>query len=418
LSSEASDKHLNRLESKKVSESIVPSPDHPLPEMQLEPPTEPLVPEPRVSINPEAENPPWSGLDLVIIGLVLLAALFFFSAIFFMLALHESQSSGTSATEFSRTPGPQIIVPSMTLAYFVMLGAMYGLVKRQRRRPFWQAVGWHWPSGWWLGYIVFGSILAVGLGELSRVLPIPKSLPMDRFFQNRQGAYLMMFFGVAIAPFAEEMLFRGFLYPVLDRWLETLFMTPQRIRRGCVWILIMAGWGYLEHHLPIAWSLLLAAVAFLGTAAFFVAQNLRSRGMQAHFMLLPGAALVAWALASRSIADHAFGSATAGLVVLACLLGVVSTASPVDVSAAGRWGRAVAVLITSGGFALVHGEQLGQAWGPLLLLFMIGLVLTLTRVVTRSITPGFLIHVGYNLTLFTLLYLGTDHFRHLERMTQ
>ena len=93
------------------------------------------------------------------------AALFFFSAIFFMLALHESQSSGTSATEFSRTPGPQIIVPSMTLAYFVMLGAMYGLVKRQRRRPFWQAVGWHWPSGWWLGYIVFGSILAVGLGE-------------------------------------------------------------------------------------------------------------------------------------------------------------------------------------------------------------------------------------------------------------
>ena len=405
-------------ESKKVSKSIVPSPDHLLPEMQVEPPTEQLAPKPQIRVNPDAENPPWSGFDLLIIGMVLLAALFFFSAVFFMLALRQSQSSGKSAIELSRTPGPQIIVPSMTMAYFVMLGAMYALVTRHRRRPFWQAVGWQWPSGWWLGYIVTGGVLAVGLGELSRLLPIPKSLPMDRFFQNRQGAYLMMFFGVAIAPFAEEMLFRGFLYPVLDRWLETLFMTPQRIRRGCVWLLIMAGWGYLEHHLPIAWSLLLAAVAFLGTAALFVAQSLRSRGRQAHFVLLPGAALVAWGLASRSIVDHAFGSATAGLVVLACLLAVVSTASPVEVSAAGRWGRFLAVLITSAGFALVHGEQLGQAWGPLLVLFMVGLVLTLARVVTRSVTPGFLIHVGYNLTLFSLLYLGTDHFRHLERMTQ
>ena len=42
----------------------------------------------------------------------------------------------------------------------------------------------------------------------------------------------MMIFGVAIAPLAEEMLFRGFLYPVLDRWLQTLFMTPRQLRRG------------------------------------------------------------------------------------------------------------------------------------------------------------------------------------------
>ncbi len=86
---------------------------------------------------------------------------------------------------------------------------------------------------------------------------------MDKFFQNRQGAYLMMIFGVAIAPLAEEMLFRGFLYPVLDRWLQTLFMTPRQLRRGCIWVLIMAAWGYLEHRLPLAWSVLLAAVVFL-----------------------------------------------------------------------------------------------------------------------------------------------------------
>jgi hypothetical protein len=67
---------------------------------------------------------------------------------------------------------------------------------------------------------------------------------------------------------------------------------------------------------------------------------------------------------------------------------------------------------------MMHSEQLGSAWAPLLVLFAVGCILTITRAVTRSVAPGVLIHVGYNATLFGLLYLATDHFRHLERMTQ
>jgi membrane protease YdiL (CAAX protease family) len=395
----------------------VSSPENLLPQLQVEPPSEPMATPLAAAINPGAENPPWSGLDLLLIGMVLLAALFFFSATFFILALHGPPSLGISAAELTKNPGPLVIVPSMTFAYFAMLIAMYVLVTRRRRQPFWQAVGWRWPRNWWLGYMVAGGLLAVGLGELSRLLPIPKSLPMDRFFQNRSGAYLMMFFGVAVAPLAEEMLFRGFLYPVLDRWLETLFMTPRLIRRACVWILILAGWGYLEHRLPLLWSLLLAGSAFLATGALFVVRSLRLRE-RAHFVLLLGAVLVGWGLALRSIPDTALVSVTVVLLVAASLLGLLSMAAPVEVSAAGRWGRFLAVLLTSGSFAMVHSEQLGRAWGPLLVLFLVGLVLTGARVVTRSVTPGFLIHVGYNLSLFSLLYVGTDHFRHLERMTQ
>ena len=355
--------------------------------------------------------------------LVLVLSLFFFSSLFFVFALHSSHSSspaqsssGVSPADLSKAPGPQIIVPAMTLAYVAMLAAMYGLVKRHHHSAFWQAVGWRWPGDWWLGYVFAGGLLAMGLGFLSRLLPIPKSLPMDQFFKDAQGAYLMMIFGVAIAPFAEEMLFRGFLYPVLDRWLQTLFMTPPKIRRACVWLLIMAGWGFLEHRLPMVESILLAVVIFIATAAVFLVRTMK--GGRANVVLLPGAALVAWGLASRSLGHQAFESTTIGLVVLATLLGLISMASPGPASAAGRWGRLLAILITSAGFAMVHSEQLGQAWGPLLVLFVVGLVLTLTRVVTRSITPGLLVHIGYNLTLFTLLYVGTDHFRHLERMTQ
>ena len=348
-----------------------------------------------------------------------MAGLFLFSSIFFVLVLHSSHSLGMTAAELGKNPGPLVIVPSMTLAYLAMLIAMYVLVTRHRQRPFWQTVGWRWPGNLgWLGYMVGGALLAVGLGELSRLLPIPKSLPMDQFFQNRQGAYLMMIFGVAIAPLAEEMLFRGFLYPVLDRWLQTLFMTPRQIRRGCVWILIMAAWGYLEHRLPMAWAIGLAIMAFLAMAAQVAMRGLRSGERPTGVVLLPGSVIVAWGVASRAISDHVFGMATIVLLVLACLLALFGMVSSIGTTAAGRWGRMLAVLATSFAFAMVHGEQLGQAWGPLLVLFVVGLVLTITRVVTRSVTPGLLIHVGYNLMLFGVLYIGTDHFRHLERMTQ
>src|ERR1700680_4340396 len=149
--------------------------------MQIEPPAaEPVVTPPEIPINPGAENPPWSGLDLLLIGLVLLVSLFVFSSLFFIFVLHSSHSSsaGISPAELSKNPGPLVIVPSMTLAYFAMLAAMYVLVTRRRRRPFWQAVAWRWPSGWWLAYMTGGGLLAMGLGLLSRLLPIPKSLPI------------------------------------------------------------------------------------------------------------------------------------------------------------------------------------------------------------------------------------------------
>jgi membrane protease YdiL (CAAX protease family) len=395
------------------------SSDHVVPEMQIEPPLEPVVSAPAVAINPGAENPPWSGLDLLLVCLVLVLALFLFSSIFFAIVLHSSLGLGVSAAELSKNPGPIVIVPSMTLAYLAMLIAMYLVVTRHRQRPFWQTVGWRWPSNpGWLAYMLGGALLAVGLGELSRLLPIPKSLPMDQFFQNRQGAYLMMIFGVAIAPLAEEMFFRGFLYPVLDRWLQTLLMTPRQVRRGCIWILLTAGWGYIGHRLPLAWSVLLAVVFFLVFGALVVARSLRSRDRAPGLALLPVATVVAWGAASRAISDHAFGIATTVFLLVACLLVILSMLPSLAVSSAGRWGRILAVLATSFAFAMVHSEQLAQAWGPLLVLFVVGLVLTIARVVTRSVTPGLLIHVGYNLMLFSVLYLGTDHFRHLERMTQ
>jgi len=83
-----------------------------------------------------------------------------------------------------------------------------------------------------------------------------------------------------------------------------------------------------------------------------------------------------------------------------------------------RLGVTLGAVLTATGFALMHSAQLAHAWGPLLVLFLVGMALTITRILTRSVVPGFMMHIGYNGTLFTLLYVASDGFRHLEKVLQ
>jgi uncharacterized protein len=86
--------------------------------------------------------------------------------------------------------------------------------------------------------------------------------------------------------------------------------------------------------------------------------------------------------------------------------------------AVARWtGTATAVLITAAGFAALHGAQLAYAWAPMLVLFSIGAILTIVRARTGSVATCVIVHLGYNLTLFIMLFIGTDRFRHMERAT-
>jgi len=80
-----------------------------------------------------------------------------------------------------------------------------------------------------------------------------------------------------------------------------------------------------------------------------------------------------------------------------------------------RWtGVAPAIIVTSAGFALLHGSQLAFSLVPLLLIFIVGVVLTITRAVTKSVATSVLVHMAYNFTIFTQVYIGTQGFRHMQ----
>jgi membrane protease YdiL (CAAX protease family) len=74
-----------------------------------------------------------------------------------------------------------------------------------------------------------------------------------------------------------------------------------------------------------------------------------------------------------------------------------------------RFGVAVGVLATSAGFGLIHAAQLGFAWGLVLIIFLVGLVLTIVRAKTGSVAASFVVHVAYNSTLVTLGLFASAH---------
>lgn len=83
--------------------------------------------------------------------------------------------------------------------------------------------------------------------------------------------------------------------------------------------------------------------------------------------------------------------------------------------AVSRWtGMTPSIIITAAGFALLHGAQLAYSLIPLLLIFFVGAVLTIVRARTHSVATSVLVHMAYNFTLFSQLYLASQGFRNLQ----
>lgn len=263
--------------------------------------SEPILPVDSAFTPPPApavrgENPIFNLWDVALIVMAAVVSLVFCS-IFAVVVIYATH--GGRVNDKQLINNVLVFLPAQVVAYILTVGFMVFHIWQKYRISLLQAVKWNMPQGRLaLGAVVVGVALAVATQIVSGLLQpwIPKSLPIEQYFRTPASAYALAAFGILIAPFVEEMFFRGFLFPALAR--------------------------------PLG--------------------------------LIP------------------------------------------------------ATVITAGGFALIHGEQLAHAWIPLLLLFTVGTVLTLARAKTKSVAVSVLIHMGYNSTLFTMLYIATRGFRHME----
>ena len=100
-----------------------------------------------------------------------------------------------------------------------ILFAVLALILRlQYDRPLWRSLGWRPARIPFLLMVISGLLCAVGVALLASVIRVPTTTnPMVELMKNRTSAILMAFFGVTIAPLTEELVFRGFVQPLLVR---------------------------------------------------------------------------------------------------------------------------------------------------------------------------------------------------------
>jgi membrane protease YdiL (CAAX protease family) len=79
-------------------------------------------------------------------------------------------------------------------------------------------------------------------------------------------------------------------------------------------------------------------------------------------------------------------------------------------------GIPLAIVLTSIPFALMHAQQVSNSWGPVLLIGCVSILLCIIRLATDSVAAGVVVHMCYNLTLFTGLLIQTDGFKHLDKL--
>jgi hypothetical protein len=102
--------------------------------------------------------------------------------------------------------------------YALLVGAMYMVITFRYGRPFWKSMGWVAPErgAWWC--VFGGPALAGGLSVLGVILHTPTiPTPVESLISGRGSLVLVAFFAVVLGPLFEELLFRGFLQPLLQR---------------------------------------------------------------------------------------------------------------------------------------------------------------------------------------------------------
>jgi len=241
-------------------------------------------------------SPPWSVLDLAVVLVFSVAAWILLSSLALGVAHLSASKQHVSVQDVASSPVVALATQSATeLAVLLFIVTWIGRLSQQ---GFWDTIHWNWPRAIIARLLIGGIVLALVVDFAARFLPIPKSLPVEKFLSGMAAAYLMSALGIFLAPLVEELFFRGLFYPLARKWAG---VTP-------------------------------------------------------------------------------------------------------------------AVLLTSALFAAIHGAQLGFAVAPLLSIFVVGVVFTLVREKTNSVAASFLVHCGYNSALFATLWVGSDHFRHLEKV--
>jgi uncharacterized protein len=270
---------------------------------------------------PAARTPNF-GDAMLFLALLLLGVLVSTGSIGLALYFHWF---GLRSIEQASKSTPVTLVTELLIYAVALAGAIpfFGMVWG---KGYFAGLHWHGGTAFRLRYrLVWTAVACNALAVAGNwFLPFPDHAPIDKLFGTSSDAWMLACFGVLIAPFFEEMIFRGFLLPA-----------------------VATGWDWLSERMTGA----------------------RPRPLDASGNPM-------WSLGAMIFAS----------------------------------------LMVSAPFALMHSTQLGNAWGPLLLLYCVSLILCTVRLTTRSLAASTMVHSAYNFMLFAVMFAQTSGFRHMDKM--
>lgn len=210
-------------------------------------------------------------------------------------------------------------IPIQALSYALIALVSIPVFSVIWHEPFTEGVHWNSHVAWsrFLRLAILGLAVGFSISLFGSYLPMPKNPPITQdMMKSAAGAWMMLVFGLTVAPLLEELAFRGFLLP--------------------------------------------------GLVNFF-----------------------------RWFADR----------------------GRISPETARRIGIPCSIFLTSLAFAFMHSPQVSHAWGPLILIGTVSVVLCVVRLAMDSVAASVVVHAAYNFTLFAGVLYQTGGFRHLEKLT-
>ncbi len=178
-----------------------------------------IPPSPPEAAPERIKEPPWSLEDLV--AFILFAFLSFVIAnlaVLFVISILRQRFAWHITIQQALTQTPWVV--SMQTGWELLwLGFFFLPVRKKNYRRVWEALKWVRTPHSAVGFLIAGAAVAFVAQLIFNLFPSQKHLPIEKLFSSPESAYLLALFGILVAPFVEELVFRGFFYPVFEqRW--------------------------------------------------------------------------------------------------------------------------------------------------------------------------------------------------------
>jgi len=169
-----------------------------------EPPPPPPAPPP-----PPSREPFWGYSDVLLFaGLAVPCMLTGYGVVHGLLALFHIHFAVRAAE----------LLAEQLAGYALLFLALRAIFRLQYGRPFWRSLGWTEMHAPFLWLVVAGCAAAVAVAFSTYFIRVPNTPnPMTELLHDRASIALLAIFGCTLGPLCEELVFRGFLQPLLVR---------------------------------------------------------------------------------------------------------------------------------------------------------------------------------------------------------